>query len=218
MRSATGAVVPGIGQRAIAPGGRTYSPKLAARIASLPGRSGAAVYLTVSSVQAGGPPFRVRATLLDGGHQLIVAAALGDAVGALHRLLGVELAVTAAALLVSSLLGWWLVRVGLRPLRAMERSADAIAAGEFDQRLAGENDRTEVGRLARAVNVMLGRIQTAFTQRDATESELRASEERMRHFDADASHELRPPLAAVSAYAELFDRGPTTTKRTSGAS
>ena len=89
----------------------------------------------------------------------------------------------------------------------MEQSAEAIAAGEPDQRVAGENDRTEVGRLARALNVMLGRIQSAFAERDATESELRASEERMRHFVADASHELRTPLAAVSAYAELFERG-----------
>src|SRR5581483_8091830 len=74
-------------------------------------------------------------------------------------------------------------------------------------RVPGESDRTEVGRLARTVNVMLTRIEEAFAQRDATEAELRQSEERLRRFVADASHELRTPLAAVSAYAELFDRG-----------
>ena len=208
-RSATGAIVPSVGQPAIAPGGKTYSPRLPARIATsaTEGRGSRAVYFTVSSTQSGGPQFRVRAAKLDDGRQLIVAAPLGDTVGTLHRLLAVELAVTAAALLAAGLLGWWLVRVGLRPLRAMERSADAIAAGELDQRVAGENDRTEVGRLARALNVMLTRIQSAFAERDATERDLRASEERMRHFVADASHELRTPLAAVSAYAELFERG-----------
>ena len=207
-RSATGAVVPSIGQPAIAPGGRSYTPKLPAHIAGLAKGGGAtAVYLTVSSTQVGGPQFRVRVATVSGGRQLIVAVPLGDTVGTLRRLLAVEAAVTAAALLAAGLLGWWLVRVGLRPLRAMEHSADAIAAGELDQRVAGENDRTEVGRLARALNVMLGRIETAFAERDATESELRASEERMRHFVADASHELRTPLAAVSAYAELFERG-----------
>src|SRR6202044_1479337 len=72
------------------------------------------------------------------------------------------------------------------------------------------NDRTEVGRLARTVNVMLSRIKQAFAQRDATEAELRSSEERLRRFVADASHELRTPLAAVSAYAELFSRGANT--------
>ncbi len=207
-RTSSGAVVPSVGQAAIAPGGRSYTPKLPAHIAGLGKASGTpAVYFTVSSTQAGGPQFRVRAATVAGGRQLIVAAPLGDTVGTLHRLLAVELAVTAAALLAAGLLGWWLVRVGLRPLRAMERSAEAIAAGEPDQRVAGENDRTEVGRLAGALNVMLGRIQAAFAERDATESELRASEERMRHFVADASHELRTPLAAVSAYAELFERG-----------
>jgi two-component system OmpR family sensor kinase len=207
-RTAAGTVVPAIGQPAIAPGGRSYTPKLPTHIAGLGKASGApAVYFTVSSTQAGGPQFRVRAATLAGGRQLIVAAPLGDTVGTLHRLLAVELAVTIAALLAAGLLGWWLVRVGLRPLRAMEQSAEAIAAGEPDQRVAGENDHTEVGRLARALNVMLGRIQAAFAERDATESELRASEERMRHFVADASHELRTPLAAVSAYAELFERG-----------
>ena len=54
---------------------------------------------------------------------------------------------------------------------------------------------------------MLGRIEKAFAQRDATEEELRASEARMRQFVADASHELRTPLTAVSAYAELFEQG-----------
>jgi two-component system OmpR family sensor kinase len=54
---------------------------------------------------------------------------------------------------------------------------------------------------------MLERIEGAFAARDRTEAELRRSEARMRRFVADASHELRTPLAAVSAYAELFDRG-----------
>jgi two-component system OmpR family sensor kinase len=57
---------------------------------------------------------------------------------------------------------------------------------------------------------MLERIQDAFRQRDRTEAELRRSEERLRRFVADASHELRTPLAAVSAYAELFERGART--------
>ena len=79
-----------------------------------------------------------------------------------------------------------------------------LAEGELDRRVPGDTATTEVGRLARALNVMLGRIQDAFAARDATEAELRVSDERLRRFVADASHELRTPLAAVAAYAELF--------------
>ena len=47
---------------------------------------------------------------------------------------------------------------------------------------------------------MLGQIEDAFAERSASEA-------RLRRFISDASHELRTPIAAVSAYAELFDRG-----------
>jgi two-component system OmpR family sensor kinase len=92
------------------------------------------------------------------------------------------------------------VHVGLRPLRSIEDTAEAIAAGDLDRRVPGDTKRTELGRLARVLNTMLARIQDAFAQRDATEA-------RLRRFVADASHELRTPVAAVAAYAELFERG-----------
>ena len=92
-------------------------------------------------------------------------------------------------------------------MRDIERTAGAIAAGDLTHRVPGEDRKTEVGRLAAALNVMLGRIQEAFAARDATEAALRHSEGRLRRFVADASHELRTPVAAVSAYAELFERG-----------
>src|SRR5262249_28537543 len=59
---------------------------------------------------------------------------------------------------------------------------------------------TEIGRLGGALNAMLGQIEDAFAERSASEA-------RLRRFVSDASHELRTPVAAVSAYAELFDRG-----------
>ncbi len=166
-----------------------------------------AAYFTTSSKQAGGPSFRVRAEKLDSGDILVVAEPVDDVVATLRRLEFVELIVSACALVVAAVLGWWLVRRGLRPLVAMERTAESISEGELDERVPGANEKTEIGRLARTLNVMLTRIQQAFADRDATEAELRDSEERLRRFVADASHELRTPLAAVSAYAELFERG-----------
>ena len=166
-----------------------------------------AAYFDTPSATNGGPSFRVQACKLANGEILVLAAPLSGVAGTLGSLATIELAVTGGALVLAALLGWWLVRVGLRPLVAIERTAGAIARGELGQRVPGESPRTEVGQLAGAVNVMLGRIQGAFAARDAKEAELRRSEERMRQFVADASHELRTPLAAVSAYAELFGRG-----------
>jgi len=184
-------------------GGQQLVPRLPTVITGMtapPGRGEPRVYFTASSSARGGPSFRVRASQLPGGRQLILALPLDDAVATLHRLVAIELAVTGGALVVAAGLGWWLVRVGLRPLVDVEEVAGAIADGDLDRRVQGDTAPTEVGRLARALNTMLGRIQDAFAARDATE-------ERLRRFVADASHELRTPLTAVSAYAELFERG-----------
>ena len=184
-------------------GGLQYTPNVADHIdlpASTGGGTDAHTYFTVDSVESGGPEFRVRASTLPAGGQLVIAVPLDDTVATLHRLLAIEAAVTVAALMAAALLGWWLVRVGLHPLGEVEATADAIADGDLDRRVPGDDAKTEVGRLALAFNTMLGRIQDAFSARDATEA-------RLRRFVADASHELRTPVAAVSAYAELFDRG-----------
>ncbi|HEX7311720.1 MAG TPA: HAMP domain-containing sensor histidine kinase, partial [Gaiellaceae bacterium] len=97
-------------------------------------------------------------------------------------------------------IGVWVVSLGLRPLRAIEKTAGAIASGDLSQRVERAEERTEVGRLGLALNAMLNQIETAFKAREA-------SERKLRRFVADASHELRTPLAAVRAYAELFTRG-----------
>jgi two-component system OmpR family sensor kinase len=85
-------------------------------------------------------------------------------------------------------------------LRDVVRTAEAISEGDLMHRVPNANTRTEVGHVATALNVMLGRIQRSF-------GDLQASENRLRRFVSDASHELRTPIAAVSAYAQLFKRG-----------
>jgi two-component system OmpR family sensor kinase len=149
----------------------------------------------------GGTHYRVRASLDPGiPYMLVVATPLDDVYSTLHRLLLIELLVTAAVLAAIVGLGLWVVRLGLRPLDAIGATAAAIAAGDLSQRVERAEERTEVGRLGLALNAMLAQIESAFKARAA-------AEEKLRRFVADASHELRTPLAAVRAYAELFTRG-----------
>ena len=194
-------------------GSHPYRPQLPAQIGGFSTQhDGTQVaYFTTGSMAPGGPSFRVRAQKVQGGtfngDVLVQAQTLVDQTSTLHTLFLIELAVTAGALVFALAAGWWLVRLGLRPLADVEATADSIAAGNLDQRVPGAEQSTEVGRLARALNVMLERIQAAFSARIASEARLKESDQHLRQFVADASHELRTPIAAVSAYAELFERG-----------
>jgi two-component system, OmpR family, sensor kinase len=137
---------------------------------------------------------------LPAGSTLVIGVPLDEVNATLGRLLKIELAVGAATLSGLALLALWLVRVGLRPLERIGETADAIAGGDLSRRVADENPRTEIGRLGRTLNGMLGRIEESFEER-------RRNEERLRRFVADASHELQTPLTSVRGYAELFRRG-----------
>jgi two-component system OmpR family sensor kinase len=214
VRTSNGKVVAGLSCPAYV-NNHAYSPQLPKHITGLTKQSNGtmATYFTTSSKEFGGPAFRVMVSgstptvTLAKGDQLVVAIPIADQTSTLHTLLLIELAVTAGALVLALAGGWWLVRLGLRPLEDVERTADSIAAGNLDQRVPGADDATEVGRLARALNVMLERIEAAFSARLASEARLKESDRHLRQFVADASHELRTPIAAVSAYAELFERG-----------
>ncbi len=103
-----------------------------------------------------------------------------------------------------ALLTRWLVTLTFRSLGQVESTAMAIAAGDFSLRMTDiEPTTTEVGRLKTAINAMLGRVDAAISQRDATVRQ-------MRRFIGDASHELRTPLVTVRGYAELYRMGAIT--------
>jgi two-component system OmpR family sensor kinase len=186
------------------------APKLPAKLDLPASTSGPdrVTYFTTGAV-SGGERYRVRASIEPGFATtiLVLAAPLAEVDSTLHRLLVVELLATGAVLLGIALLGLWVVRLGLRPLEAMGKTASAIAAGDLSRRVEQTDPRTEVGRLGTALNSMLANIETAVTARDSSLRALETSESKLRRFVADASHELRTPLAAVRAYAELFTRG-----------
>jgi two-component system, OmpR family, sensor kinase len=144
--------------------------------------------------------FRVISIVGPEGQTLIAAVPLTELTDTLNRLVLIELVVAAAVLVALALAAWWLVRLGLAPLERMGRTAGAIAAGNYSERVEPATQRTEVGRLGLALNAMLGQIERAFAERTA-------SEERLRRFLSDASHELRTPLASIRGYAELYRIG-----------
>ena len=197
-----GQVVSGDECPAFAPGHKEYSPRLTSVVspAAMAGGKDVDPYITVPSSTAGGPSFVARATELPGGNTLVVADPTSSITSTLDRLLLLEISVTGGALAVAVLTGLWLVRLGLRPLNDVVRTAEAITGGDLVHRVPHANGRTEMGRVAEALNVMLERIQSGF-------DEMQASKNRLRRFVSDASHELRTPIAAVSAYAQLFTFG-----------
>jgi two-component system OmpR family sensor kinase len=184
------------GQALSPPGEKARTPKLASSIDVTHG-----VYNATVGAVGGGSGFRVRAEPMPFGiGTLILAAPLADTEATLHRLAVIEALVAAGVLLSIGGVGIVAIRRGLRPLERIEEDAAAIGAGDLSRRVESDDETTEVGRLGRALNAMLGQIEGAFAERAA-------SEERLRRFVSDASHELRTPVAAVRAYAELFDRG-----------
>ena len=101
---------------------------------------------------------------------------------------------------------WLTITSALRPLKEVERTAEAVQAGKFSSRLLSKHGKTEIGRLNNALNSMLDSIEGAVTGRDKTL-------EQMRRFVSDASHELRTPLVTVRGYAELYRMGAITKKQ-----
>ena len=159
------------------------------------------------TVWAEGDKWRVASGELPGGYTLVVGVDLDSDEKAIARLVRIELFVGLIVLAVLGGAGYMLVRNSLRPLAEVERTAQAIAAGDLSRRVPAGDERTEVGRLSRSLNGMLARIESAFSAQRASEEQARASEGRMRQFVADASHELRTPLTSIRGFAELYRQG-----------
>ncbi len=151
--------------------------------------------------------WRVLVEPLPSGEFLVIAASLAEVDAEVERLAYLNLLIGTAVLGLAAMIAVAVVWLSLRPLGEIERTAAAIAAGDLSRRVPDRDPRTEVGRLARVLNMTFNQIETAFRARVRSEAAARRSEERMRRFVADAGHELRSPLTSIRGFAELHRHG-----------
>lgn len=148
------------------------------------------------------PAFRVLASSRNGrGDTIIALTPLDAAQDQLQRLRrGIVLAVLGVTA-VGAVLSWLLIRRALRPVGDMVEAAREIAAGDVTRRVPAAPSGTEMGDLADALNTMIASL-------TASLEEVRASEQRLRAFVSDASHELRTPITVIRGYSELLEQRP----------
>ena len=120
---------------------------------------------------------------------ILVGRSIERDVASLHKegwmLGGVGSAVLAAGLIG----GFWFSRRAIKPIEAISAAAAEISLSNLSRRIDVSGTETELTGLARTLNQMIDRLESAFSQQV--------------RFTADASHELRTPLAVILSHAEL---------------
>lgn len=128
-------------------------------------------------------------TVRERSYTLVVLRPLEEQEELLESASGALIVGVPLALLLASFGGYFLARKSLAPVVAMSGTAARIGAANLHERLPVANERDELGRLAAAFNGLLARLNESF--------------ERQRRFMADASHELRTPVAIVRGESEV---------------
>lgn len=150
--------------------------------------------------------YQVRVFTVPGSDNfLLLGLPLTQVAGTIGAILTTVALVTAGGLLLLAVIIALVIRLGLRPLRAVAETATRVASMRMDQgdvsiteRVPADqvDEHTEIGQVGAALNTLLDRV-------DASLSARQRNEELMRRFVADASHELRTPLASIRGFSEL---------------
>jgi heavy metal sensor kinase len=124
---------------------------------------------------------------------LVVAESLDQVEASTQRVLRLLLLAGPVALAATALVGWWLARKALLPVARMTAEADAIEIDRLHERIAVPHAADELARLAMTLNAMLDRLESGVADK--------------RRLVADASHELRSPLAVMRTELDVTLRG-----------
>ena len=123
---------------------------------------------------------------------VLVGRSIQKELSELRSLAGSVLGTGLAVLLFGVAGGWFIAKRAIRPIQAISSTAESISASDFSRRIDIESTETELGSLATVLNATFDRLQEAF--------------EDQARFTADASHELRTPVAAILAQTAMARR------------
>ena len=145
-----------------------------------------------ATVVRNGQAFRVLTSRIDYGgnvYHVLVAGSLDEIRAMMRDLRTLLLLLIPAVLLIASLGGYWISRRALRPVDEITRVAKSISVQNLSERLKVPDTGDEIQRMSETWNEVLERLD--------------GSVRRIRQFTADASHELRTPVALIRTTAEL---------------
>ncbi len=143
---------------------------------------------------AGNTPIRVYVAPAGKGHAVVAVQSLADLNGTLHDLAEILIAIAIAGVALAGLLGLFVARAAAAPVHLLRRAAEHVrSTGDLSGRInvAGTDD---LGRLGQSFNDMLGALAD--------------SQRAQRQLVADASHELRTPVATIRTNLEVLARNP----------
>jgi two-component system, OmpR family, sensor kinase len=184
------------------PAGFATDPEPAPAIPAPTGEEFAALEGDVVTLPAesGDLEYRVLVAEMRDGNVRVLAEPLTDLDDAISSLTRTFVLAGLGVLVVGAAVSWLVIRRGLRPVDRMIDTASAIAGGDLSRRVDQDDDGTELGQLAHALDEMLGQLEASFDERAAAQA-------RLEQFVSDASHELRTPVTAIRGYAELYRSG-----------
>jgi signal transduction histidine kinase len=158
------------------------------------------VFLTES---AGRTMLGARSMLITSEWRIVALVPRDMVLAASSRLFNRLVIAGIAIVLAGTLIGWLASRQITKPLLRVTEAAEALAAGDYDQRLALVR-QDEIGRLAATFDVMAHRITEARNRTDAARSEAEAANAAKSRFLGTMSHEIRTPLNAIIGYTEFL--------------